>query len=306
MSRANPKTIALARRIMDIVRHEGLEAGTHLPETGLADRLGVSRSPVRTALALLQERGVVSTAPNQGYFLLCNTDSEAFRNAVPPESLDERITRDLVRARFANLVPEQVSVTDVMRRYDLDRPSANRILSGMARDGIVERAAGQGYSFGPVLNDADAYEESYRYRLLIEPAAILEPDFAPDPRRFEQLRKRHVDLLDAGVDSAPMSELFEIDAEFHEAIAEACGNRFLRHAIQLQTRLRRLSEYENYSERSRLRDSCEEHLAIMDAIKAGRVKEAATLMRRHIEVSRDVRPNFNKVRALAHRKMTRR
>jgi DNA-binding GntR family transcriptional regulator len=295
----------LARRILQIAQRGGLAAGAHLPEVKLAERLGVSRSPVRAALALLKDRGLVSLEPNQGYFLVLDSDSAAFQAVELPDSEEETIYRDLVRARFANLVPQQISVTDVMRRYDCDRATAGRVLAQMSQEGVVLRAPGRGYVFGPVLNDASAYNESYRFRLLVEPAAVLEPGFRPDPQRMKRLREAHAELLAGAVYHLPMEELFEIDAEFHEAIGDFCGNRFLAHAIRLQTRLRRLSEYENYSERDRLHASCREHMAILDAFDAQDYKRAAEQLRRHIEVSQEVRPNFDKVRALAHRRLTR-
>lgn len=290
---------------MQFVQRDGLVAGTHLPEVKLSERLGVSRSPVRAALALLEERGVVKPAPKQGYFLALDADCPAFAAVEIPESAEEIIYRDLVRARFANLIPAQIAVSDVMRRYDCDRATANRVLAQMTGDGVIERAPGRGYLFGPVLNDAKAYDESYRFRLLVEPAAVLEPGFCADPKRMKRLRERHLALLEAGVETVPMADLFEADADFHEAIGDFCGNRFLAHAIQLQTRLRRLSEYESYNDRDRLRDSCLEHLAILDAFEAGNPQRAADLLRRHIEVSQAIRPSFDKVRALAHRKLTR-
>jgi DNA-binding GntR family transcriptional regulator len=305
MTAPRAKTTALARQILEIARRDGLAAGTHLPEVKLAERLGVSRSPVRAALALLKDRGAVDLAPGQGYFLALDSDGPAFAAIALPEPEEAVIYRDLVRARFANLIPPQVAVSDIMRRHDCDRATANRVLAQMSEDGVIERAPGRGYLFGPVLNDARAYEESYRFRILVEPAAVLEPGFRPDPRRMKQLRARHEDLLRAGIETVPMAALFEADAAFHEAIGDFCGNRFLAHAIRLQTRLRRLSEYENYNDRERLSESCREHLAILDAFEADDFQRAAELLRRHIAVSQEVRPNFDKVRALAHRRLTR-
>lgn len=290
---------------MQFAQRDGLAAGAHLPEVKLADRLGVSRSPVRAALTLLKDCGVVNLAPNQGYFLVFDADSDAFQSVELPESEEETIYRDLVRARFANLVSKQISVTDVMRRYETDRATANRVLAQMSQEGVIETAPGRGYVFGPALNDASAYNESYRFRLLVEPAAILEPGFRPDPRRMQRLREAHAELLAGAVYSLAMDELFEIDADFHEAIGDFCGNRFLAQAIRLQTRLRRLSEYENYNERERLHASCREHLAILDALEAKDFVRAAELLREHIAVSQQIRPDFNKVRALAHRRLTR-
>ncbi|QDJ33342.1 hypothetical protein CBR67_15470 [Bordetella hinzii] len=44
-------------------------AGTHLPAQQLADLLGVSRSPVSQALAVLAERGWLRRQPHRGYYV---------------------------------------------------------------------------------------------------------------------------------------------------------------------------------------------------------------------------------------------
>lgn len=305
MSAPKARTLDLARRIMARVEREGLKKGAKLTETRLSELLGVSRSPVRAALSLLATRGVVHSKPNVGHFLSLDADGDAFRDRAIPESGEEHIYRDLVRARFANLAPAQISVAGVMRRYDVDRATANRVLGRMAEEGVVVRGPGRSYRFGPVLNDANAYHDSYEFRLLIEPAAITAPGFQPDPVAFARLRARHEEMLAGAVETAPVSEMFAVDADFHETVAECCGNRFLRQAIRQQTHLRRLSEYENYGDRARLAESCREHLEILDAIEAGDLDIAAARLADHIATSRRVRPDFAKVRALAHRRLTR-
>ena len=77
-------------------------------------------------------------------------------------------------------------------------------------------------------------------------------------------------------------------------------------AIHQQTRLRRLSEYEKYNSRERLSQSFGEHLEILAAIEAGDRDQAAERMRAHIQASDQTRPDFRKVRVLAHRRLTRR
>lgn len=42
-------------------------AGSHLGEAALAESLGASRTPVRLALAMLEQEGLVVRAPNRGY-----------------------------------------------------------------------------------------------------------------------------------------------------------------------------------------------------------------------------------------------
>ena len=49
----------LANQILDLIREAKFEPGHHLREQQLADMLGVSRTPVRTALKLLCELGII-------------------------------------------------------------------------------------------------------------------------------------------------------------------------------------------------------------------------------------------------------
>ena len=74
--------IELARQILDILRREEARAGFHIREQWLADELGISRSPVRTALKQLEQMKVVRSEQNQGYFLEIEPGSEAFGEVV--------------------------------------------------------------------------------------------------------------------------------------------------------------------------------------------------------------------------------
>ncbi|MEJ8572041.1 GntR family transcriptional regulator [Microbaculum marinum] len=296
----------LARKILSILRDEQAETGFHLREQWLADALGVSRSPVRTALKQLEQLKVVRSEPHQGYFLQAAPGSVAFDEIELPEGESDRIYRRIASERFADLIGDQVSVGDLVRRYKANRAVIVRVLGRMQEDGLVEKTPGHGWVFGPALNDEAAYQDSYRYRLLIEPAALLEERFELSPRRVAKLRGLHEAALDRDLEDETVASLFDIDAEFHETLADACGNRFLAQAIRQQTRLRRLSEYEKYTSRERHRSSFGEHMTILDAIEAGDMPLAAERMRRHIRAANDTRPDFRKVRTLAHRRLTRR
>jgi DNA-binding GntR family transcriptional regulator len=296
----------LARKILSILRDEQAEKGFHLREQWLADALGVSRSPVRTALKQLEQLAVIRSEPHQGYFLEAPPGSAVFDEIALPEAETDRIYRQIASERFANLIGDQVSVGDLVRRFEVSRAVIVRVLGRMQEDGLVEKTPGHGWVFGPSLNDEASYQESYRYRLLIEPAALLEDGFHLPARRIAKLRALHRSALDAGLESKSIAELFDIDAEFHETLGAACENRFLAQAIRQQTRLRRLSEYEKYTSRERHAQSFAEHLAILDAAEAGDKQVAAERMREHILAANAKRPDFRKIRTLAHRRLTRR
>lgn len=296
----------LARKILEILRRERAPAGFHVREQWLADELGVSRSPIRRALRELEQVSVVRSEQKKGYFLEVGPGSEAFEQIDLPLTEPERIYRLVASERFAKLIGDQVSVGDLMRRYGASRSMIQKVLARMQEDGLVERSAGHGWAFGPALNDEESYRESYGFRLLVEPAALREPEIDLPTRQVSGLRRLHEAALASGLANETLSSLFEIDSTFHDTLAEACGNRFLSQAIRQQTRLRRLSEVAKYTTRERLIESFREHLAILEAIELGAFKRAAERMSEHIRMSNATRPDFRKLRVLAHRRLTRR
>jgi DNA-binding GntR family transcriptional regulator len=284
--------VDLARRIVDFVQVQDYAAGRHLAEQALADRFGVSRSPVRSALKLLADRDVVRYASNQGYFLARPGRALDAGLIAMPSADEDALFIAIVRDRFAGRLGDRFTVTALIRRYGASRALVGRVVTRLGAEGLIERGAGQGWRFRAGLTDPGAYDDSYRFRMLIEPAAIREPGFRPDPDRFAQVRRLHDDLVAGAVYRVPLGRLIEIDVGFHDVIAACSGNRFFAETIRQQNRLRRLSDYQHEDERDRWRDSAGEHLSILDAIEAGDRDRAATLMRDHIAISRDVRPAF--------------
>lgn len=59
----------VARVLRDEILSGGLKPGSVLNEKVLAERLGVSKTPVREALTLLDHEGLIQTLPRKGYFV---------------------------------------------------------------------------------------------------------------------------------------------------------------------------------------------------------------------------------------------
>lgn len=291
--RVNQFHADLARRIIDLVRERDCPAGSQLKEHWLAGELGLSRSPVRAALRLLDQYGVVRTIPNQGCFLARPAAELDDSNWGLPPTGEERLYSTLTRDRFANRLERQINVTELVRRYGASRSLVERVLTRLADEGLVERETGRGWRFLPTVDNPQVYEESYRFRLTVEPMAILDPGFRPDSKRLGELKRNHEEMIGELTHTLPSRRLVEMDADFHETMGAWSNNRFILQAIQQQTRLRRLMEFQfSLADPERMAQSCREHLAILDALEAGDREKAADLMREHIEVSRDVLPNF--------------
>jgi DNA-binding GntR family transcriptional regulator len=274
----------LANQILDVIRDAKLERGHHLREQQLADLIGVSRTPIRSALELLAKRGIVETRKNHGFFLRKPFDSLHRIEIEVPSTIEEELYAKLVRDRLDNRIPNSITPSEIARRYKVDRVALTRTLSRMAEDGLVARNQGHGWSFQPTLDSVVSLRASYEYRLTLEPAAFLLPSFKPDQAAIERMRLQHLYLV-AHPDIATVSakQLFDTDAAFHEMFAEASGNTFFAQAIQVQNRLRRLLEFGSYVDSRRVKEWCREHLAIIEAVAAGDLAQASSRMRAHLE-----------------------
>ena len=162
----------------------------------------------------------------------------------------------------------------------------------LAEDDIVLRSPGQGWRFQPTLNTEAAHDASYRFRQVIEPAALREPGFDLDPAAAARCRARHESLLGMTESEVPVSYAFDVDAEFHQLLAQASGNPFFAAAVERQNRLRRLVEYFAPTGRRRLADSCREHLEILELLEAGKRAKAAASMGAHLGAACLIKPAF--------------
>lgn len=286
--------IRLALQIANKLVRDATPAKTHLKEGALAKAFGVSRSPIRGALQLLERKGIVASKANHGFFLEFSgeqLDIQALNfRETDAETLYRNIIADRVRGKLADIETE----ADLIRRYDVTRAQLTRTLAILSQEGIVEKGQGYGWRFSPALNTERAHDESYAFRLLIEPAGPLQDTFKLDQGRLKKSRQAHHDLLERNSDGVSVAELFAVNADFHEMIAEFSGNRFMLQAVQQQNRLRRLLEYRGFQTQNaeRVQASCEEHLAIMDALERGDNEWASTLLKRHLQVASKLKLGF--------------
>ena len=260
----------------------GIRAGQPVTVVALAAALKVSRTPVRGALDHLAALGFVR-ATRRGFELTGSPPPPDDDEAVlaPEDELTLRIAHDYV----ANTLPAQVSEADLMRRYDVTRGLVLRVLQRLARDLIIDRNQGHGWTFAPLLRAGAGHDDSYRFRLAIEPVALLEPTFALDPAWLARCRDEHCKLLATPPARLSMIRFFEVNAAFHDGMAAASGNPFFSDAVESQNRLRRFLAYDWSYENARVVESCAEHLAVLDAAEAGDMARASALMRDHLNTA---------------------
>jgi len=277
----SPLQQRIAANVVEAMR--ALAPGVALTEVSLAQQLGVSRTPVRAALVALAQRGVLKRVPGAGYRLHGPRGRLATLELDAPVNGADRVFLAIAKDRLEGALPSEVSEADLMRRYGVTRPTVLKVLARLAEVGQVERKTGHGWAFMSSIGDAATRIESYRFRLLIEPASLTEPGFELDADWLADMRARHEAMLHKAWRDSDAIKLFELNAEFHEGLAAASGNRFFQMAMQQQNRLRRFVNVYWTHGPERVEVSCREHLDILARLEAGDNEVAAALMRRHLQ-----------------------
>lgn len=275
----------LATQIVERMRQLGWPVGTHLREQELADIFRVSRTPVRMALQALQDLNLVESRPNRGFFLAGHPPEDPPAEAPLEDPLYFRLAED----RLTAVLDRRCTEAELARRYQVPRSRIVRALSQMAEEGLAMRLPGHGWEFQPLLSSPEAYDQGYRYRILIEPAALMEPGYALPAATLLNARARQRAMLDSGIHTWSRSETFAANSDFHEDLVSGASNPFLLDGLRRVNRLRRVLEYRTHKFRDRLVGECQDHLRILDLIEARCLPEAANFLREHLDRARSAK-----------------
>lgn len=275
----------IAGQIVSLARREGLEPGARLIEQRIAEMLGVSRGPIRAGLQLLATSGVVVGVRNRGYALAKSTSSLPATRARAAGDRSEAEYYKLAEDRLEGRLPQVVTESELMRRYDLSRPDTVRLLERVASEGWIERLPGNGWRFASAITNIDAYANTDEFRRVIEPAAMRSQGYELPPDTITRLRAEQVRMIEFGIEAMPISEIFRFGAGFHEGLASGAPNPFYLDALKRINSIRRLFVYRSLADRARLAKHVREHLVILDLIERGDHEAAAQRLERHLTLT---------------------
>lgn len=233
---------------------------------------------------------------NRGFFLAESDNYYADIANEIDKSVDDPLYIEIARRRLRKELPDKFTETDFIRLFNTSRSTLKNVLIRIQQEGWIEQCAGQGWCFLPLIDSVQAYEESYAYRAITEPAGILMPTFMIDYEVLELCKQKQLFIIDGNYLTMTPSELFENNAQFHEMLAEFSGNRFHYQNIKRINQLRRLVEYHQVVDRHPRKAQAEEHLQIIQYLEKGDRLKAADILRQHLEQARRVKineKNFN-------------
>lgn len=272
----------ISRRLMQEIASGAITAGQHVSAQQVADRYGVSRTPVREALGALEAKGLLDRQANRGYFVPEAIPASVYQWVRDQQQNSLNAYQQLANDWLVSRLPEEVTEQYLRQEYGWTKSKVNEVLARAAREGWAERKEGYGWRFLPVAKTPEAFEQIYRFRLSIEPAAMLEPTFRLDRAVLAEQRQLQQRMLDNDMDSMHDELLLANGSLFHEEIIKLSGNPFFHIALQRVNRMRRLMEYRAQIDRERLVEQCTEHLEILDLLERGLIVDASYKMRQHL------------------------
>jgi DNA-binding GntR family transcriptional regulator len=225
--------------------------------------------------------GVLEARETRGFSLRVGWEDpswQALRDAKGPEdSAYLRIAMD----RFRGQLPDAISENAIATGYGLGKAETSRVLARMAREGWIEKRAGYGWQFLPTFPTREVYLQGYRFRQLVEPAALLEPAFTLSGQALASIEAGQLAVLDGMGRGISFAAIFDAGCAFHEGLMRASGNAFMLDAVERVNRMRRLVEYRAL-DAAIVRRQTAEHLAILDALRDGDRARASAMLSSHL------------------------
>lgn len=201
MTRASERAVDVVREL--ILRGE-FAAGSRLGEVELAERLGVSRTPVREALSRLAAEGLVEIVPNRGARVSSWTVAELeevfdLRGALEPRltalavprATDPDIAALDESAHAMRRVGEPGPAQDLDALVPLNRQFHGRLAAVAAHPAMASALAGAVHA-PIVLRNFHAYDDASLRRSLAHHVEIVAAIRARDPVWAQAVMTAHI------------------------------------------------------------------------------------------------------------------
>lgn len=237
--RAAPRYESIRTLLRAAILDGRIAPGLVLVEAPLAHLFGTSRVPVRKALNLLHEEGLIRRFDGRGY--LVNPEGaelEPLRVLLTPATLGLETTEDLIDGRsLGERVHDELSACVatfmVFGHYRLDEQAAadslgvsRTIVRGalmrMRDRGLVEKEPYSHWLTGPLT--AHAVNDDYQLRALLEPEALRQQAGRHARHEISAMLERVVAAQQAG-DNVKRATIDRIEQDLHVDLLAGLENR---------------------------------------------------------------------------------
>lgn len=170
-----------------------------------------------------------------------------------------------------------ISESDIAKQMESSRTPVREALLMLEGEGLVRRYPGRGYLVAEITpQDVD---DIFELRIPLELLALRRAYSALTPELLRDMREQ-LERLD---ETSSPDDFYRADRRLHELLALSCGNSRLQAFLDtLDSQIERV-RYISARRPKRLRESREEHLAIIRALMEQDLPQAEVMLARHIE-----------------------
>ena len=187
------------RILRDMIMSRRLAPGEQLRQDHLADAMGLSRSPLREALRMLETEGLLSHVPNQGYFVVRLSSSDLRQVYLMRRLLETELYRTLRRPAAGEMqairrthreIREGVGREDVTAVLEANRRFHFSIFE-LSPLGLVMRQVAHLWHVSESYRAAYLWLPEAQRRIVAEHASMLQCLETGDRRGLMQIADRH-------------------------------------------------------------------------------------------------------------------
>ncbi len=182
------------------------------------------------------------------------------------------------------------------KAYGISRTPMREALKVLSVEGLVTLIPRRGCYVAEI--PEREIEEIFPVLALLEGRSAHEATLKATARDVRHLQELH-EKLERHAAHKDTESFFEVNQEFHRALHEIAGNRWLLQFINEMRKVMRLVRFHSLTSEGRMEQSVAEHRQIMAAIRNRDADSAETLMRDHLLSGRDA---FSKPKARSPRK----
>ena len=300
---STPRYAAIESLLASAIDSGRLPAGTVLTEEPIARLFGTSRTPVRTALGDLLEKGLLARFDGRGFVVRGEEAAEVAPARTPltremfglPEDepihpmpvTSERIARDFETMLIHALPFGQFRINEqgVADHYDVSRTVVRELLSRLQDRGLVHKNRQSHWTIGPLTAREVAHYFAVRGKL--EPLALAESAPLLPPREVKAMWQRHEAALAQGPE-LDADALEELEHDIHIGLLARSRNpHLLRMVHQSQLALVVNRVFASFVGTQPFQVAMREHAIILEFIMRGAYPMAAQALEEHLRLSAD-------------------
>jgi DNA-binding GntR family transcriptional regulator len=275
-----------------------LPPGMRLTVSAVADRLSVSRSPVKRALDLLEQQGRLTRDGRQGYIvagadkgevetanlhlLALDTPGDDGSSLVRPSW--QRVLQGVTEA-VMNCIPfgiYQISEVVIGDHFGVSRTVTREVLARLHDRDVISKDRASHWIAGPL--SARMLDDAHDLRRLLEPAALAAAGEALDTTDIDAMLAR----VDAALaQRAPLSTeaLDGLEADLHDRCLQGLRNRRLLQTLgQLQAGRVVNRLFATYIGQHDDTAMLREHRLVLEHLRLGDPAGAAGALRYHLDL----------------------